>query len=442
MEATLGLPLPRHPLLLPWHRHAHKQRNTSSCCWRTDGITFSVNVHALSFSSSAVLFRIRPNSTFSSSSILFNKTKVRRRSGALALLDLFSRQRTKKEDSIEKLVERPAYAPWDKVRMGPLQVAPMGMGTWAWGNKLLWGYTEAMDADLQNVFNLVVSRGVDLFDTADSYGTGRLNGRSEMLLGKFMKQYPGSKRMKVNIKIATKLAAYPWRITTGQMVNAARGSLRRLGQEKLAIAQLHWPTANYQPLQERVLWDGLAAMYDEGLAECVGVSNYGPRQLEKIGTFLEVRGVPLAAVQVQFSLLSTGPQQEELLAACRSSGARVIAYSPLGLGMLTGKYSAEKNVLPSGPRGLLFRQILPGLGPLLQLMRDIATRRKKTMSQVAINWCICKGAVPIPGAKTLQQAEENLGALGWRLSGAEVAALDDAAAAVPRPMLQNIFQTK
>eukprot|EP00270_Netrium_digitus_P002613 TRINITY_DN1296_c0_g1_i1.p1 TRINITY_DN1296_c0_g1~~TRINITY_DN1296_c0_g1_i1.p1 ORF type:complete len:244 (+),score=31.04 TRINITY_DN1296_c0_g1_i1:3-734(+) len=191
MEATLGLPLPRHPLLLPWHRHAHKQRNTSSCCWRTDGITFSVNVHALSFSSSAVLFRIRPNSTFSSSSILFNKTKVRRRSGALALLDLFSRQRTKKEDSIEKLVERPAYAPWDKVRMGPLQVAPMGMGTWAWGNKLLWGYTEAMDADLQNVFNLVVSRGVDLFDTADSYGTGRLNGRSEMLLGKFMKQYPG-----------------------------------------------------------------------------------------------------------------------------------------------------------------------------------------------------------------------------------------------------------
>ncbi|CAI7863001.1 unnamed protein product [Closterium sp. NIES-53] len=62
--------------------------------------------------------------------------------------------------------------------------------------------------------------------------------------------------------------------------------------------------------------------------------------------------------------------------------------------------------------------------------------------QVAINWCMAKGTVPIPGAKSVEQAKENLGALGWRLSSNEVAALDDAAAEVPRPMIQNIFQTK
>ena len=62
--------------------------------------------------------------------------------------------------------------------------------------------------------------------------------------------------------------------------------------------------------------------------------------------------------------------------------------------------------------------------------------------QVALNWCICKGTIPIPGARNVAQAQENLGALGWKLSGQEVGSLDEAAAAVPRAMVQNIFQTK
>ena len=75
--------------------------------------------------------------------------------------------------------------------MGPLRVSPMGFGTWAWGNQLLWGYQESMDTELQQVFDLAVDSGVNLFDTADSYGTGRLNGRSEKLLGKFIANYTG-----------------------------------------------------------------------------------------------------------------------------------------------------------------------------------------------------------------------------------------------------------
>jgi len=79
-----------------------------------------------------------------------------------------------------------------QVKVGPLSVSPMGLGTWAWGNQLLWGYEESMDAELQQVFNLAVTKGVNLFDTADSYGTGRLNGRSELLLGKFIREFPGN----------------------------------------------------------------------------------------------------------------------------------------------------------------------------------------------------------------------------------------------------------
>eukprot|EP00891_Asterochloris_glomerata_P008451 jgi/Astpho2/8451/Aster-07637 len=321
----------------------------------------------------------------------------------------------------------------------------MGLGTWAWGNQFLWGYEKDQDAELQEVFNLMVSKGVNvkcvnIFDTADSYGTGLLNGRSEELLGKFTSEYPGSRSSQASICIATKLAPYPWRVTAKQFVAACRGSLRRLGMEQLAIGQLHWSTANYQPLQERALWDGLVALYDEGLVQAVGVSNYGPKQMRKIHAHLTARGVPLASAQVQYSLLSRGPAQEEVRASCRDLGIQMIAYSPLALGMLVGKYSKDK--LPKGPRGALFRQILPGAEPLLQLMGSIAESRGKTYSQVALNWCMQQGTIPIPGARNLNQARQNLGALGWRLSSGELAALAEAGDRVDRGMVQNIFCTK
>jgi pyridoxine 4-dehydrogenase len=64
------------------------------------------------------------------------------------------------------------------------------------------------------------------------------------------------------------------------------------------------------------------------------------------------------------------------------------------------------------------------------------------MSQVALNWCICKGTIPIPGAKSVEQAQDNIGALGWQLNSSEIAELDKAAATTDKKMVQNIFQTK
>lgn len=290
---------------------------------------------------------------------------------------------------------------------------------------------------------MALQSGINFFDTADSYGTGKLEGRSEELLGKFLKEYPGSEKVKNQVKIGTKLAAYPWRVAPGQWVGAMKSSLKRMGLEKIGLAQLHWSTANYAPLQERLMWDGLVAIYEAGIVEAVGVSNYGPRQLEKISKYLEKRQVPLAAVQVQYSLLSRGPRQQDVKAACDDLGLALIAYSPLALGILSGKYSLEDpSSLPGGPRGYLFKQILPGLRPLTEVLGEIAKARKKTPSQIAINWCMTKGTIPIPGAKNLRQAEQNLGALGWRLSEGEVLALENAADRVPRQMQQNIFATK
>lgn len=324
----------------------------------------------------------------------------------------------------------------------------IGFGTWAWGNKLLWGYDESQDEELQQVFDLMVANGVTFFDTADSYGTGKLEGRSEELLGKFTRARRAG-RDRTNVHIATKLAGYPWRtFSSKQWVDACRASLERMGLEKMSMAQLHWSTANYQPVQERVMWDGLVAMYDAGLVDAVGVSNYGPKQLRKIHNYLDSRGVPLASCQIQYSLLSRGKLQQDCQAACRDLGVTMIAYSPLGLGMLTGTYAPEDRAnwprLPN-PRSILFSKVMPEAGPLLETLAEVARVRGKTISQVAINYCVSTGTVPIAGARNLRQAEGNLGAIGWRLREGELRALEEASDVVMRRtggMQQNIFQTK
>ena len=153
------------------------------------------------------------------------------------------------------------------------------------------------------------------------------------------------------------------------------------------------------------------------------------------------RGVPILTLQVQYSLLSTYPVVElGVKDVCDELGIKLIAYSPLCLGILTGKYSQDN--LPKGLRGLLFKQLLSGAKSLLACLKEIAEHRYKTMSQVAINWCICKDTIPIPGAKNSEQAKQNIGALGWQLDEGEVAELDRAATRVDKTMVQNIFQSK
>jgi len=315
----------------------------------------------------------------------------------------------------------------------------MGCGTWAWGNRLLWGYTPEMDGALQQVFETCVAQGATLFDSGDSYGTGRLNGRSEVLLGQFAAAYSGPHQQ--DICLATKLAGYPWRLTRGSVVRAAQGSAARLGRP-IDLVQMHWSTANYAPWQEGPFLDGLMDLYAQGLVRGVGLSNFGPRRLRLAHQRFQARGIPIRTLQVQYSLLSTDPVTTlDLKHICDGLGIRLIAYSPLALGLLTGKYGPD-GPFPSGLRGLVFRRILPKIAPLLGTLAAVATSRQKTMAQVALNWCMAKGAIPIPGAKTPAQAVQNLGALGWQLDGGEVAELDAAARRSEGGMVQNIFQSR
>lgn len=319
-----------------------------------------------------------------------------------------------------------------------LSLPVMGCGTWAWGNRLLWGYNPGMDQELQEVFNLCVENGVTLFDTGDSYGTGKLNGRSEMLLGKFAQEC--SLVPQDQLCLATKLAPYPWRLTRKSMRLAAEASAKRLGRN-IDLVQMHWSTANYAPWQEGSLLAALGDLKEQGLVKGIGLSNYGPKRLKQVYQRFADRGIAIATLQVQYSLLSTYPVTElGLKEVCNELGIKLIAYSPLALGLLTGKYNTTSQ-LPSGIRGGLFKQVLPGMTELSRCLAEIAQNRQKTQAQIALNWCIAKDTIPIPGAKNTTQARENLGALGWSLTTAEVEALDQAATRVKKKMVQNIFQT-
>ena len=299
-----------------------------------------------------------------------------------------------------------------------IRISPMGVGTWAWGDKLVWGYGRGYtDADLEAAFRASVEAGITFFDTAEVYGWGR----SERLLGQFVRA------LEAPVVIATKFFPYPWRVRKAALSRALRGSLRRLGLERVDLYQVHWP---FPPRSIETWMDALADAVEAGLARAVGVSNYNVDQTRRAHAALARRGVPLASNQVQFSLIHRDPETSGLLALCRELNITLIAYSPLGMGMLTGKYTPDHP--PSGARGRRYtRAFLARLQPLLALMREIGEGHGgKTPAQVALNWVMCKGAVPIVGAKNRAQAEENAGALGWRLSEDEVAALDRAAAQV------------
>ena len=135
----------------------------------------------------------------------------------------------------------------------PLPLPGIGVGTWAWGNQFLWGYDPSQDGELEASFRLAVERGLQLFDTADSYGTGRFHGRSEQLLGRFCADLSEAQRQ--SLTVATKLAPFPWRLGRCGFVRAFEASRRRLGG-KLDRVQLHWSTARYAPWQEGPLLPG------------------------------------------------------------------------------------------------------------------------------------------------------------------------------------------
>lgn len=314
------------------------------------------------------------------------------------------------------------------------QVSQIAVGTWAWGNRLLYNYDPRFDVQLEQTFEEAVVNGINLFDTADSYGTGTLNGRAEALLGRFLRK---NSSISSDVFIATKYASYPWRLTRKSIIEAAARSAERLGRPA-DLGQIHWSASKYAPWQEKILWDGLADAMEQGYCRQIGVSNFGPRQLQRIFDYLyNERGIQLSTVQVQTSLLSRQHLKPGAVAdTARRLGVGMIGYSPLCLGLLSGKYGQGR--YPSGARALLFSALNPN--ELLIQLEKIAKQRGLTSAQVAIAWCVAQNIVVLVGARSPRHVSDSITASRVTLTIEEIKTLEIAAAG-GRQMIQNAFQT-
>ena len=294
-----------------------------------------------------------------------------------------------------------------------LHAIEMGLGAWQWGDRFVWQYGRGYnDDDIHQAFLNSIAEGIRFIDTAEVYGSGR----SERLIGKFLKEIDQP------ILVATKFFPLPWRLARNSVPAALRASLGRLQLEIVDLYQIHWPTPL---LSVETLMEGMVECINRGWARTVGVSNFNQAQMIRAYSTLERNGISLASNQVHYSLLNRGVEKNGLLARCQELGVRLIAYSPLEMGLLTGKYTSKNP--PPGNRGGRYANLLNKIEPLLKLMTAIGQDRGgKSNSQVALNWVMIKGALPIPGAKNAAQALQNVGALGWKLTDEEVAKLDEA----------------
>ena len=302
--------------------------------------------------------------------------------------------------------------------VGKFLLNPIGFGCWSWGNEFLFSYDPKNDGELRRTYDFVRKQPNAWFDTAEVYGKDH---RSETLLGEFGSALTPEERP----LIFTKCAPQPQRIGRKVMFDAGRDSAKRLGVDKLDMLQLHWPPSPALWQEEEYI-QGMADLVERNGATQIAVSNYGPEGIRRVVKIAGSNGVNIFTNQVQNSLLEQNLLQKGLVDACKELGVQPMAYSPLALGLLTDRYNEDH--LPRGARSILFKEYLPSMRPLLGVMREIAKSRNKTVSQVAINWNLCKGFLVLVGAHTVEQCQENLGGASFRLTQAEIEEMDHSAA--------------
>ncbi|CAF1233070.1 unnamed protein product [Adineta steineri] len=279
-------------------------------------------------------------------------------------------------------------------------ISPLVLGTWAWGDKKQWDWNDALDVQAKEAFDMSISKGINTFDTAEIYG----NGESERCIARYKANYPTSGSE--DIVIASKYLPLPYKLSyPSSLINALRASLDRLKVDCVDLYQIHGPIS-LRSIE--VLGNALAEAIKLGLTKTVGVSNYSIEDTIKMYDCLQKHGIQLASNQVEYSLLRRTPETSGLIAECHKRGIAVLGYSPLAMGRLTGKYS----IANPPPKGRNFSNVsMEELEPLLESMRAIAEKRHVSV-------------IPLGGARDGKQAEQNAGALGWRLTNEEISQLE------------------
>jgi aryl-alcohol dehydrogenase-like predicted oxidoreductase len=310
-----------------------------------------------------------------------------------------------------------------------LRVSPLALGAATFGTE--WGWGAERD-EARKLFDVYVERGGNFIDTADTY----TNGSSERLLGEFTRDN------REGLVVATKYSTLrrPGDPNSGgphrkNLFASVESSLRRLNTDYIDLLYLHvWDFTT--PVEE--ILRGMDDLVRQGKVLYVGVSNTPAWQASRMQAIADLRGwSPLVALQIEYSLIQRGGERD-LIPMAREMGLGVVPYSPLGGGLLTGKYTREDLTAVSAETDESARKSLNvsvgwvterNLG-IAETVKEIATELGRTPAQVALAWTLRKPDVTasLIGARTTAQLDNNLGALEVEFTAAQLTRLDEAAA--------------
>lgn len=303
-----------------------------------------------------------------------------------------------------------------------LHVTPVGLGSWQFsegkgGAVGSWGALTEQQTD--TIVAAALDGGISWFDTAEIYGWGA----SERGLARALQVQgvqPGE------VVLATKWN--PLLRFAGSIRSTFPARREALAPYPVDLHQVHFPASIATRRAEMLAMADLAA---EGSIRAVGVSNFSAGQMRRAHAVLQERGLVLASNQVKFNLWDRSIETNGVLDTARELGISIIAYSPLGMGLLTGKFHDDPSRLNGLPisRRLQLRWALKRSRPLIDALGAIADAKGVTRTQVAIAWVVQRHGetvLAIPGATKPHHAEEAAAAMKVELTEADFRRLDEA----------------
>lgn len=299
------------------------------------------------------------------------------------------------------------------VALGTLQVAPIALGT-----------LNLQPENAASVLQAIPPH--TLIDTAEKYGENKV----ERMIGEAVREC--GLTWGKDVFSATKFAPALLRRSPESVVKACKESMERLGCDAVDLYQLHYSDSimpfvdrSWDQDKDELYWEGLCLCVERGLANNVGVCNFGPTLIKRAHDYFQHRGIPLVSNQIGYNLMRLGVTKETKK-VCDELGIKVLSYSPLGKGIISGKYDLnDPSTLPQSQYSVFrYKRCLKETTALREALESMAYSKGKTCPQVVYNWAICQGTIPIAGALNVKQASDMLGVDGWSLTKQEVAELD------------------
>lgn len=307
-----------------------------------------------------------------------------------------------------------------KLGQTDIEVSPVGLGVMEFaGGK--WPFSAVFPPIAQEHKNAIIKAsldgGINWFDTAELYGYGQ----SEQSLAEALKAggiQPGG------VVIATKW--FPFLRRAPNILRNVKTRLRYLGGYPIDLFYVHQPFGLSSPEAEM---DAMAELVQTGQIRSVGVSNFNVERMQRAHETLEKHGLPLAANQMEYSLLNRRIETNGVIKAAKNLGVTIVAYTPLASGVLSGKYHRDPELLKKtgSYRRRSFPRMVEESRPLIEAMQQMAEKHNASVAQVALNWVINfqgETVTTIPGATKVSQAEQNAGAMGFTLSPEDLDTLD------------------